>query len=267
MQKVPTRRPRPLSHPGRGAAALLVCCCLMLTSCAPPSVSVRALSPVNLNADGESLPVKIRIYALRDDARFRAAPFADLWTKDREVLGDDRLQDPKVVMVAPASLKAAPQQVELSELPKEARFLGIVALIQHADQPDRRRVVIARQDIGSQIIDLVDSSIVMHDRSDPVPGRTSPREEEPVASPVAKSTAAPASTAPPAPTSAPAPAPAPPPAPAAPVASAAPAASAGTPVAEAPPANAPAAGKPGNQAATSGKSSAGRGRGTSEQGQ
>src|SRR5271170_6145508 len=115
MHQAPTSSPRPPSRLRLGAAVLLVSCCGMLSSCAAPTLSVRALSPVNLNADGESLPVKLRIYALRDDARFRAAPFADLWTKDREVLGDDRLQDPKVVLVPPASLTVAPQLVELSE--------------------------------------------------------------------------------------------------------------------------------------------------------
>jgi type VI secretion system VasD/TssJ family lipoprotein len=250
MQKASTIRSRPLNLARHGAAALLVCCCAVLCSCAPPSVSVRALAPVNLNADGESLPVKVRIYALRDDARFRAAPFADLWTKDRDVLGDDRLQDPKVVLIAPASLAAAPQLVELSELPKEARFLGIVALIQHADQPDRRRVVIARQDIGAQIIELVDSSIIMHDRGAPVPGRNAPREEQPAAPPAGQPVAAaPASTAASAPASPGA------------------AASADAPAAAAPPADAKAPANPGNSAATSGKSSAVRGRGTAGQGQ
>jgi type VI secretion system VasD/TssJ family lipoprotein len=257
MQKAPASIPRQLIQLRHGAAAMLVCCSLMLASCAPPSVSVRALSPVNLNADGESLPVKVRIYALRDDARFRAAPFADLWTRDRDVLGDDRLQDPKVVIVPPAALTMAPQLVELSELPKEARFLGIVALIQHADQPDRRRVVIARQDIGAQIIELVDSSIVLHDRGAPVPGRTAPRDEPPPAPPVAQSAApAPASPAPVASTASPAPSPA-----------ASPAASPVPPVADAAPASTHAADKAGNQASTSGKSSAGRGRGTAGQGQ
>jgi type VI secretion system VasD/TssJ family lipoprotein len=137
-------------------------------------VEVRALPPVNTNVAGESLPVKVRIYALRDDARFRSAPFADLWTKDHDVLGDDRLQDPKVVVVAPTGLQTDPQVVELSELPKEARFLGVIALIQHADQPDRRRVLIARNDIGSQVIDILDSSIVLHAKGDPVPGRSQP---------------------------------------------------------------------------------------------
>jgi type VI secretion system VasD/TssJ family lipoprotein len=240
MQQASTSSPRPFSSARLGAAALLASCCIMLTSCAPPSVSVRALSPVNLNPDGESLPVKVRIYALRDDARFRAAPFADLWTKDHEVLGDDRLQDPKVVIVPPASLTAAPQLVELSELPKEARFLGIVALIQHADQPDRRRAVIARKDIGSQIIELVDSSIVLHDPGDPVPGRTAPREVQPPA-PLAGQ-----------------------PAPAAPSSQPAPGGTtqaAGTPVAGAPPANGSTASNPDSPAAGTGtgRPSAGRG--------
>jgi type VI secretion system VasD/TssJ family lipoprotein len=241
---------------------------------------VRALSPVNVNADGESLPVKIRIYALRDDARFRAAPFTDLWTKDREVLGDDRLQDPKVVIVPPASLRAAPQQIELSELPKEARFLGIVALIQHADQPDRRRAVIARIDIGSQIIDLVDSSIVMHAQGDPVPGRSAPRQEVQSSSPGAQPTAVAANNANNASTATSAPAAqgtgaggtasGSAHAPAAPASAAAgPAASPAAPGTASPVANssAPSNFGPGGSTGNSGQPPAARGRGTAGQGQ
>ncbi len=254
MQQVHLGHSRPPSRP-RGAPALLMLGCALLSSCSGPTIALRALAPVNLNPDGESLPVKVRIYALRDDARFRGAPFADLWTKDREALGDDRLQDPKVVLVPPASLAAAPLQIELAELPKEARFLGVVALIQHADQPDRRRVVIARKDIGAQTIELVGSSIVMHDRGDPVPGRTAPHDEPP----------------PPATVPAPTVAAAPPPGPPAAIAPAnAPEAAAAGPAAgaEAIPASADkSVSAPPGQADATGSAPAGRGRRANVQGQ
>jgi type VI secretion system VasD/TssJ family lipoprotein len=216
MLSIPQRLLLPQRLFRQGMPLLLTASCLAIASCAPPSVEVRALPPVNTNTAGESLPVKIRIYALRDDARFRSAPFADLWSKDREVLGDDRLQDPKVVVVGPTGLRTDPQMVELSELPREARFLGVVALIQHADQPDRRRVIIARNDIGSQVIEVLDSSIVMHTKGDPLPGRPLPQEKPAPAAPApapapAKTAAAapaPAASAPPPTGSAPASSPA-----------------------------------------------------------
>jgi type VI secretion system VasD/TssJ family lipoprotein len=143
---------------------------LLVAGCSGPTrIAVRALAPVNTNAEGESLPVKVRIYALRDDARFRSAQFADLWTRDREALGDDRLQDPKVVVVPPGGEASEPLAVELGEFPKDTRFLGILALIPHADAPDRRRAVVASSGVGDQVVEILDAAVMVHDPGDPPP--------------------------------------------------------------------------------------------------
>jgi type VI secretion system VasD/TssJ family lipoprotein len=158
---------------------------LVLGGCGPSSVSVRALAPVNIDAAGASMPVKVRIYVLRDDARFRAAQFSDLWVRDREVLGDDRLLDPKVVVVAPGMAPCAPvMKVELGEFPKGARFLGIMALIQHADVPDRRRAVLEVSDVDSLIVDVLDAAVVVHADADVYPehGKRVPAPEAPAPS-------------------------------------------------------------------------------------
>lgn len=150
---------------------MALCCGLVLGGCGPTQVAVRALAPVNTDAAGDSMPVKVRIYALRDDARFRAAPFDDLWVRDREVLGDDRLLDPKVVVVAPALAPCAPVRFALGELPKETRFLGVMALIRQADAPDRRRAVLAVSDADDLVIDVFDAAILVHDDEDLYPPR------------------------------------------------------------------------------------------------
>lgn len=144
---------------------------LILGGCGQSPLSVRAVSPVNVNVDGESLPVKVRIYALRDDARFRSVLFSDLWTRDREVLGDDRLQDRKEVDVAPRGPTGLPDEINLGELPKETRFIGIMALYRHGDEPDRRRIVLPVDLFGERIVELVDNSIVVYAKGDPSPVR------------------------------------------------------------------------------------------------
>ena len=147
---------------------------LALASCGQSPLTVRAVSPVNVNADGESLPVKVRIYALRDDGRFRSAPFSDLWTRDRAVLGDDRLQDPREQVVAPCGPTGLPLEISLGELPKETRFIGVMALYRHADEPDRRRIVLPVDLVGERIVELFDNSMVVYALGDPSPVRPIP---------------------------------------------------------------------------------------------
>lgn len=147
---------------------------LALSGCGQSPLSVRAVSPVNVNADGESLPVKVRIYALKDDGRFRSALFSDLWTNDRKVLGDDRLQDPKEEVIAPRGPTGQPDEISLGELPQETRFVGIMALYRHADEPDRRRIVLPVDLVGERIVELFDNSIVVYASGDPSPVRPIP---------------------------------------------------------------------------------------------
>lgn len=144
---------------------------LMVIGCGRGPMLVRAVSPVNVNKEGESLPVKVRIYALRDDGRFRSALFSDLWQRDIQTLGDDRLQDPKVLVVAPRDPTGLPDEIDLGTLPQETRFIGILALYQQPDEPDRRRVVLPIDLVDERIVELVDRSIVVYVNGDPSPVR------------------------------------------------------------------------------------------------
>lgn len=157
---------------------------LALSGCGQSPLSVRAVSPVNVNADGESLPVKVRIYALKDDGRFRSALFSDLWTNDRKVLGDDRLQDPKEEIIAPRGPTGQPDEISLGELPQETRFVGIMALYRHADEPDRRRIVLPVDLVGERIVELFDNSIVVYATGDPSPVRPIPEPTKPGSAPM-----------------------------------------------------------------------------------
>jgi type VI secretion system VasD/TssJ family lipoprotein len=152
---------------------------LFLLSCGPSPLTIRAVAPVNVNKEGESLPVKVRIYALIDDRRFVSALFSDLWLRDKEVLGDDRLQDAKVFVIAPRDPTGKPDEIDLGALPQETRFIGVMALYQHPDEPDRRRVVIPVDLLEDRIVELVDRSIVVYVNGDPSPVRPIPDEKKP----------------------------------------------------------------------------------------
>lgn len=53
------------------------------------SLSVVASPVINPTLDGETRPVQLRIYQLKDDVRLQAATFEQIWKEDAAVLGPD----------------------------------------------------------------------------------------------------------------------------------------------------------------------------------
>lgn len=76
---------------------------LILVGCAARSANLRGVAPLNRNAEGESTPVDVRFYLLRDDAAFARASFAALWTNPQQALGGELIGQPVVVTVLPGA--------------------------------------------------------------------------------------------------------------------------------------------------------------------
>ena len=128
---------------------------LSLAGCGGPSpLNVRAVAPVNLNEQGESLPVRLRIYELKDRSQFLAASFNDLWLDDRKALGPDRLADPRYLVVQPGKADDAALRYDLIEVATGTRFIGVMALYPRSGEQDERRAVIALDELGDHVIDL-----------------------------------------------------------------------------------------------------------------
>ena len=53
------------------------------------SLSVIASPTINPTTEGETRPVQMRIYQLKDDVKLQAASFDDIWKKDAETLEKD----------------------------------------------------------------------------------------------------------------------------------------------------------------------------------
>jgi type VI secretion system VasD/TssJ family lipoprotein len=148
----------------RGMVAVLVVF-LALAGCGgPPPMSVRAVAPVNLNDEGESLPVRLRIYELRDRSRFMAAAFNDLWLDDRKALGPDRLADPRQVVIAPGKDLAEPRRFELISVAEDTRFIGIMALFPRTGEQDERRAVVPLDELDDHVIELSGYRLTLKDR-------------------------------------------------------------------------------------------------------
>lgn len=134
-----------------GAASLAACG-------GPAYLRLRGVSPLNVNDASESTPVDIRLYQLKDDARFLRARVEELWTKDKEILADDLLGQKKVT-VFPGREEEAPKDVEIGELHAECRFVGVLALYSKADDKGPRHLVIPAKEAKGRILRFLGSHV------------------------------------------------------------------------------------------------------------
>jgi type VI secretion system VasD/TssJ family lipoprotein len=133
-----------------GAAGVMV----LLSACGgPTSIYVKGIKPLNENDQKESTPVDIRIYQLKDDARFKQAPIENLWTKGKEALGEDWVTE-KSVTVFPGVAEDRPREIALGNLDTATRFVGILALFPKEDEKATRKVVVPSREAGSGVFEL-----------------------------------------------------------------------------------------------------------------
>jgi type VI secretion system VasD/TssJ family lipoprotein len=131
----------------------------VLAACGGPAgLYVRGVKPMNENDRQESTPVDIRIFQLRDEARFTNATVDDLWTKAREVLGED-YHALKQVTVFPGAPDTPEVRIELGELPESVRFIGVLALFPKDDGKGPRKLAVARKEAGSRVLRLTGSHL------------------------------------------------------------------------------------------------------------
>ncbi len=119
-------------------AAALAC----LAACGGPvKLQVRGIKPLNENDRKESTPVDIRVYQLKDNARFERATIDSLWMKDKETLAED-LAGVKTVTVFPAEAQDSAQVVDLGVVDPSVRFIGLLALYNKEEEGQPRKIVV-----------------------------------------------------------------------------------------------------------------------------
>ncbi len=127
---------------------------VLLAGCGGPTVlRVKGVKPMNENELKESTPVDIRIFQLKDDARFKQAPIDNLWTKAKEALSEDWIAE-KRATVFPGVEQDQPREVVLGILEPATRFVGILALFPKEDEKATRKLVVPAGDAGSGIFEL-----------------------------------------------------------------------------------------------------------------
>jgi len=121
----------------------------LLAACGgPSSLYYRGVKPMNENDRKESNSVDIRIYQLKDDARFNQATIDKLWARKASALADD-LVAMKTATVFAGSADDKERSVELGELPDAVRFVGILALYPKEDDKGPRKLVIPKSELGT----------------------------------------------------------------------------------------------------------------------
>ena len=113
----------------------------------PTAIYTRGVKPMNENDRKESNSVAIRIYYLKDDARFNQATVDKLWTDHKGALADD-LTGQKEATVFPGSADDPYKTVELGELPESVRFIGILALYPKEDDKGPRKFCLPKGESG-----------------------------------------------------------------------------------------------------------------------
>jgi type VI secretion system protein VasD len=119
------------------AAAILV----LIGCTVPVKLQMRGVKPLNENERKENTPVDVRIYQLKDNARFDRATIDNLWMKDKETLAED-LAAVKTITVFPAEAQDKPQVVDLGTVDPSIRFIGILALYAKEEEGKPRKVVV-----------------------------------------------------------------------------------------------------------------------------
>lgn len=116
-------------------STLLVIVVALLAACTARTAQVRGVAPLNRNAEGESTPVDLRFYLLRDDGAFARAGFAALWTDPRQALGDSLIGQPVSATVLPGEAAAPPASVVLGTA--DAAWVGVQMLTRHEGELPR----------------------------------------------------------------------------------------------------------------------------------
>ena len=129
---------------------LFITCLAMLAGCASTTLDTEfiAIEPVNetktdSGTDGESRVVDVRVYQLKDDAKFTAATVEAIWSDAEGTLGDSMISVKLGESIFPEKADGPRngKTITLDPLDSKTRFIGVLALFSDADDGPRKVVV------------------------------------------------------------------------------------------------------------------------------
>ena len=106
---------------------LIILSVILATACTsiprvPVSLTVTSKPNINSGPSLTALPVRVRVYQLRDINEFKDATFKELWKMDKSILGDSFISV-KELTITPASK----QKLKISR-DEDTQYIGVVAL-------------------------------------------------------------------------------------------------------------------------------------------
>lgn len=132
-----------------------VVCLAMLAGCSGSTVlRIQGIAPLNLNEAGESTPVEVRIYMLKDNTKFDQAPFDQIWTAEKDALGGDISGEVVLTTVFPADKGDRPREITLGTVPPDVRFIGVMGLFPRFEGKDERRKSVPLGEAGGHIFEF-----------------------------------------------------------------------------------------------------------------
>ena len=121
------------------------------------------MKPMNMNEEGESTPVDIRIFGLAEDSKFASARWEDLWNKGEyaAMFGQDLIGEPTDQTVFPGKSDDDAVLIDLGEMKPEVRFIGVLAMFAGGSDTDKRHIVIPRHSVKGYVIELNEYKIIL----------------------------------------------------------------------------------------------------------
>jgi type VI secretion system VasD/TssJ family lipoprotein len=118
------------------------------------TIDVVSIKPVN-ELNGQSRVTDIRIYQLKDNAKFDNANIDDLWSNDKEVLGDTLLGEPKTgeSLFPEDRNNAQGKKIEI-ELESQTAYIGILALYSESDEVGKQFVSVPLDKADDVVFEL-----------------------------------------------------------------------------------------------------------------
>ena len=88
----------------------------------PLTLTVQTSSTVNPSESGRATPIVVRVYQLRSDVSFNAAPYEKLFDDAKGTLGQDLIGEPTSVTLRPSDQSTMSLMVA-----GDAKFVGVAA--------------------------------------------------------------------------------------------------------------------------------------------
>lgn len=104
----------------------------------PLELFVKASDVLNLNPEGQALPVEVRAYLLKSTEKFDEADFNTLWRDDKATLG------PTLIKTATFTIFPGEEKIETVVGPPELAFVALVGIFRQYDGDQWKKVIDVR---------------------------------------------------------------------------------------------------------------------------